>query len=129
MSEDENERKGLYKRLEKLERELSYNRFFPKSRFLARHEIEYPRSYYIQFVGARGVGKSSLINRLSKRNFKVPKPKTAKMGVVETTERTEFFDITSSFIFEGKLKKNFVDRVILCDQPGLGGADINRNRR
>ena len=118
----------MIQRLEKLEKEVSYNKFFPKSIFLTLHQNEHPKSYYIQFVGARGVGKSSLINRLSKRNFKILKPKTAKMGVVETTEETEFFDITSSPIFEGKLNKDFVERVILCDQPGLGGADVNRKR-
>ena len=96
----------------------------------------YKDAIYIQFLGQRGVGKSSLLNFLLK---KLGSSKKAKVGSTETTLEMEFFDVTEE-IWKILLARGFagtmqafaefdpqeIRKIFLVDQPGVGGLQINR---
>ena len=48
----------------------------------------------------------------------------AKTGLVECTEQTKFYDFSSAF--REKLEGSDYDNIFFVDQPGIGGAKINR---
>lgn len=45
---------------------INYHERFPKSSSLTLHQQDFSHSFNVQFLGARGAGKSSLINKLRK---------------------------------------------------------------
>lgn len=57
----------LKKLMQELAKERNYNCTYPASEKLQEHREEFPRSFCVQFIGARGVGKSSLINNYISR--------------------------------------------------------------
>ena len=56
------EYRDLANKMEEMEKDRSYDCTFPPSETLQEHKESFPRSFLVQFIGARGVGKSSLIN-------------------------------------------------------------------
>ena len=74
-------------------------------------------------------GLLGFINKLPNSNLrtlfslKIAESK-AKTGLVETTEQTKFFNFSSAF--KEKLEGSDYDNVFFVDQPGIGGAKINR---
>ena len=48
----------------------------------------------------------------------------AKTSLVECTEETKFYDLTPAFADE--LRTSDYENVFFVDQPGIGGAKINR---
>jgi len=104
-------------------RKYAYNVRFAKSEKLKKHLIDYPQSFNIQIIGERGVGKSSLINFLVRKKLNLKNVKKAKTGTTETTIDTNFFDVTQAF---NKVLTPHTTHVFFVDQPGIGGAKINR---
>ena len=51
----------------------------------------------------------------------------AKTGIVETTLETSFYDFTSGFQ-EDLINSEGYEKIVFCDQPGIGGQQINRER-
>ena len=84
---------------------------------LTGHLEIHPDSYNIQFIGSRGVGKSSLINYLRKK-LNVEILKRASTGCIETTTETKFYNVSAGFAKE--IKSSTVRSVFFCDQPGIG---------
>jgi len=102
----------------------SYELEFPMSSTLTGHLEIHPDSFNIQFIGSRGVGKSSLINYLRKK-LNVEILKKASTGCIETTTETEFYDVSAGFAKE--LNSSNIRSVFFCDQPGIGGNTITRS--
>ena len=50
----------------------------------------------------------------------------AETGLVEKTLETKFYDFTRGF--EEELEMTDYDNLFFVDQPGIGGAKINRKR-
>ena len=114
----------MNEKIDKHKRDLSYNIAFPKSKSLRMHEEKNPDSFLIQFIGARGVGKSTLINYL-RHILGIKDGEKAHVGLVETTLVTAFYDAT--YGFKDELKTTKLRKVFLCDQPGISGTTITRN--
>ena len=105
----------------------AYDIRFAKSKRLQEHldsEKGYHKSFNIQIIGERGVGKSTLINYLVRKKLKLKDVPKAKTGTTETTIETSFFDVTKAF--KDVLTPD-TSHVFFVDQPGIGGAKINRN--
>jgi len=102
---------------------INYHNHFPKSEPLTIHQQKYPNSLYIQFLGARGAGKSSLINKLRKI-LKMQDYEKAKTSHIETTLFTTFYEVSSAFSVE--MRQTILEHIFLVDQPGVGGLNINR---
>ena len=118
---------ALLKALNNEKRKYEYDIRFAKSKRLQEHldpEEGYPNSFNIQIIGERGVGKSSLINYLVRKKLKLKDVPKAKTGTTETTIKTTFFDVTKAF--ENVLTP-YTSHVFFADQPGFGGAKMNRN--
>ena len=47
----------------KIIQKKNYEATYPKPSFLANHQNQNPRSFYIQILGCRGAGKSTFLNR------------------------------------------------------------------
>lgn len=99
-----------------------YLRYHPIPEKLKEHRDKHPKAFYIQFIGARGCGKSTLINRIF-RKAKLSHLYKADTGVNETTKDTAFYDITDTIIDDS----HGYDYVFLVDQPGIGGKDITES--
>ena len=108
--------------MRKIIEKQNYESSYPMPLPLKRMKLSNPKSFFVQLLGSRGCGKSTLINNLMKKGA-VPKltyETLAKTGIYETTTITQFFDITDTV-------SNIPDRynrVFLCDQPGIGGLEI-----
>ena len=89
-----------------------YEKEHPKPEVLKQHQLENPNSFYIQFIGCRGVGKSTLINNLLGVEM-------ADTGTEETTTKTGFYKITAAV---QNTPSRYTD-VYLVDQPGIGGLE------
>ena len=115
---------ALLKALNAEKRKHAYDVCFAKSEKLREHLDKYPKSFNIQIIGERGVGKSSLINFLVRKKLNLKNLKKAKTGTTETTIDTSFFNVTEAF---NKVLTPHTTNVFFVDQPGIGGAKINRN--
>jgi len=118
---------AILKTLNNERRKYAYDIRFAKSKMLKEHldsQDGYPNSFNIQIIGERGVGKSSLINFLVRKKLNLKNVPKAKTGYTETTTKTSFFDVTKAF--ENVLTPD-TSHVFFVDQPGIGGAKINRN--
>ena len=62
MALSKNKFEDLVKTMEEREKDRMYDCTFPPSEKLQEHRGNFPDSLFVQFIGARGVGKSSLIN-------------------------------------------------------------------
>jgi len=120
----EREKNEIYQSLKILRENYSYELEFPMSTTLTSHLEIHPNSYNIQFIGSRGVGKSTLINYLRKK-LNVDILKKASTGCIETTTETEFYDVSTGFAKE--INSSTVRSVFFCDQPGIGGNTITRS--
>ena len=107
-----------HKKLRDIIEKRNYEAQYPIPLKLKRKKSENPGSFFIQVLGSRGCGKSTFLNNLLKR-AKIPG--SAKTGVNETTITTEFFDVTAAIA----RKPTCYTKVFLCDQPGIGGLEIN----
>jgi len=114
---------AFLKALNAEKRKYAYNVRFAKSEKLRKHLDDYPKSFNIQIIGERGVGKSSLINFLVRKKLNLKNVKKAKTGTTETTIDTSFFDVTQAF---NEVLTPLTTHVFFVDQPGIGGAKINR---
>ena len=47
----------------KIIQKKNYEATYPKPSFLANHQIDNPKAFYIQILGFRGAGKSTFLNR------------------------------------------------------------------
>jgi len=116
---------------------INYHERFPKSSSLTLHQQDFSHSFNVQFLGARGAGKSSLINKLRKilkvnqlngveytKDGKTHIDSKAETGHSEKTMETGFFDVSSAF--ETEIEQTIIDNVFFVDQPGIGGYKINR---
>ena len=106
--------------IQKLQNILSkknYESSYPAPAVLREHFSRNQKSFNIQFLGCRGSGKSSLINKII-RSLKIRERSVC--GVVETTKETTFFDITQKI----KTFPAGYDQVFLVDQPGIGGSKV-----
>ena len=104
-------------------KERNYQNSYPCPETISEHRENFPKSFYIQILGARGAGKSTFINQILRRLNKqcvTSFPQRAKTGSEETTLLTEFFEITAAVQF---LSSSY-ERVFLVDQPGIGGRKI-----
>jgi len=115
---------AILKTLNNERRKHAYDIRFAKSEKLKKHLDQYPQSFNVQIIGERGVGKSSLINYLVRKKLNLKNVQKAKTGTTETTINTTFFDVTEAF--ENVLTSD-TSHVFFVDQPGIGGAKINRN--
>ena len=84
---------------------------------LKSHFAQHPRAFYIQVLGCRGAGKSTFVNKLLAT---MGIQERAATGAVETTVKTQFFNITSKVTS----KPRRYNEVFLVDQPGIGGLQI-----
>jgi len=88
------------KQMKKVMEMRNYERHVPEPGFLKKHKMYHPKSFYIQILGARGAGKSTFVTKFIKlaqsSNSKVTE--RGDLGqwrrTMETTMKTEFFDIT-----------------------------------
>ena len=104
-------------------KETNYKSSYPCPESISQHREDFPKSFYIQVLGARGAGKSTFINQILRRLNKhtgTSFPQRAKTGSEETTLLTEFFEITAAVT----LSSTKYERVFLVDQPGIGGRKI-----
>ena len=92
------------------------------SDILFQHKKQFPNSFYIQVLGARGAGKSTFLNKIMKKikdncpGFKFTKAET---GGNETTLKTDFYNLSVALD-----NKHGFKNVFLVDQPGIGGQKI-----
>ena len=94
-----------------------YEEAHPKPSILIEHQKNNPDSFYVQFIGCGGVGKSTLINGLlNEVGF-------AETGITETTKETGFYKVTNKVVH----KTNRYNDVFLVDQPGIGGFKIKED--
>lgn len=107
------EKKKMKKDIEK----NCYESRFPIPERLRRFS-EKPASFNIQVLGARGAGKSTLVNMLLK-SAGIDRDLWAERG--EATHDTDFYDISDKVT----VKPERYGRVFLCDQPGMSGLEVN----
>ena len=107
-------------------RQYSYSVHFPASQALQFHLQQNPKAFNIQIIGARGTGKSTLINYFIRERFGIHTVSLAKTSVVECTKETTFYNVSSAFRKELERSDTF-NKVFLADQPGIGGTEIKRN--
>jgi len=81
--------KVLESRLSQMMNEIEYDKNFPETEAQKKHREENFPAYYFQFVGERGVGKSSLINAILE-NF--GNKERAFVDSVEATLETGHYD-------------------------------------
>ena len=98
----------------------NYEMQYPMPQKLKDHYMANPRSFNIQVLGCRGVGKSTLINKFMR---KAKLELVTKRGSVEVASETTFFDITQ----KTKNIPERYNRVFICDQPGIGGLEVIEN--
>ena len=85
-----------------------------------KFKAEHPKSFKIQVIGCRGVGKSTFVTKVLKALDHGGKAST---GTEETTVETQFFDISSQVELTGF----DYEEVFLVDQPGIGGLVIKES--
>jgi len=111
----------IEKKLKAMNIMTNYRLKFKVSKELSDQKLEHPDAVFIQVLGNTGVGKSSLLNTLLKRNV-------FETDHVESTLRTQFVDVTDDIedmMQFNNCAYNSQPRVFFCDQPGIGGNQIS----
>ena len=98
----------------------NYAAQYPQPEYLTKHKNSHPDSFYIQIIGCRGAGKSTFTNLVMRQKIKGKAGPRAKVGTVETTLDSQFFDLTQHI---DNLPKRY-KKVFLVDQPGIGGQQV-----
>ena len=82
------------KELNEKSRQYTYSVHYPASETLQWHLQQNPKAFYIQIIGARGTGKSTLINYFIRERFELYTVPLAKTSVVECTKETTFYNVS-----------------------------------
>ena len=101
-----------------------YESKYPAPSFLRDHKKQNPKSFYIQYLGGRGAGKSTLFNKTVRKMGYSREKVCAATGPVETSRKTQFFEITDKI-------ENIPEpwkKVFLADQPGIGGMKVKEDQ-